>query len=147
MKLLETGLSGYESKADLPKSESQAKFEAWAKVATPPCLVDAEHTGDLKALESGFDGVIILETPDDECTRRSQNRKIDPQTQQVYHMETEAPEDSKILDRLQEYTDEAGDSERMQKISTGFAQSITAIKQWLTRFGLTRNDGTESCEV
>ena len=62
-------------------------------------------------------------------------------------METEAPEDSKILDRLQEYTDEAGDSERMQKISTGFAQSITAIKQWLTRFGLTRNDGTDSCEV
>lgn len=65
--------------------------------------------------------MIILETPDIECTRRSQNRKIDPQTQIVYHMETEAPEDSKILDRLQDYTDEAGVAERMQKISTGFS--------------------------
>ena len=62
-------------------------------------------------------------------------------------METEAPEDSKILDRLQDYTDEAGVAERMQKISTGFSQSIGAIKQWLTRFGLTSTDGTFSCEV
>ena len=51
-------------------------------------------------------------------------------------METEAPEEQKVLDRLQEYTDEAGRPDRMQKISNGFNQSITAIKQWLTRFGL-----------
>ena len=63
-------------------------------------------------------------------------------------METEAPEDQKILDRLQDYTDEAGDLERMQKISTGFNQSISAIKQWLTRFGLvsTSNENS-SCDV
>ena len=51
-------------------------------------------------------------------------------------METEAPEEQKVLDRLQEYTDEAGRPDRMQKISNGFNQSIAAIKQWLTRFGL-----------
>ena len=51
-------------------------------------------------------------------------------------METEAPEEPKVLDRLQEYNDEAGRSDRMLKISNGFNQSITAIKQWLTRFGL-----------
>ena len=63
-------------------------------------------------------------------------------------METEAPEDSKVLDRLQEYTDEAGATERMQKISSGFSQSIGAIKQWLTRFGLSTTDGGNStCEV
>ena len=61
-------------------------------------------------------------------------------------MDTDAPEDSKVLDRLQDYTDEAGDAERMQKISSGFAQSITAIKQWLTRFGLNSSDGA-CCEV
>lgn len=60
-------------------------------------------------------------------------------------METEAPEDNKVLDRLQEYTDEAGNGERMQKISTSFSQSIGAIKQWLTRFGLNSVDGT--CKV
>ena len=36
-------------------------------------------------------------------------------------METEAPEEQKVLDRLQEYTDEAGLAERMQKISTSFS--------------------------
>ena len=60
-------------------------------------------------------------------------------------METEAPEDNKVLDRLQEYTDEAGDPERMQKISTGYQQSIGAIKQQLTRFGLSSADGL--CQV
>ena len=40
MKMLETCLSGYESKADLPKDKSQAKYEAWAKVATPSCLIN-----------------------------------------------------------------------------------------------------------
>lgn len=33
----------------------------------------------------------------------------------------------------------------MQKISTSFSQSIGAIKQWLTRFGLNSADGT--CQV
>ena len=50
MKLLETCLSGYVSKADLPKDESQAKFEAWAKVATPSCLIKEEATGAFKAV-------------------------------------------------------------------------------------------------
>ena len=62
-------------------------------------------------------------------------------------MESEAPEDQKIVDRLQDYADEAGDQERMQKISTGFAQSIRAIKQWLTRFGLVNAEDGTRCDV
>ena len=142
MKLLETCLSGYESKADLPKDESHAKFEAWAKVATPSCLVAEGATGAFNAIQSGFDGVVILETPEGECTRRSTGRKIDPQTNTIYHMETDKIDDAKVLDRLQDYNDEAGDTERMQKISSSFAQSIGSIKQWLTRFGLTNEDGS-----
>ena len=57
-------------------------------------------------------------------------------------MESDPPEDAKIIDRLQDYTDEAGDSDRMQKISSSYQQSIQAIKQWLTRFGLSNLDGT-----
>lgn len=59
-------------------------------------------------------------------------------------METEKPDDAKVLDRLQEYTDDAGDAERMQKVSTSFSQSISAIKQWLTRFGLSSEDSAGS---
>ena len=121
MKLLETSLSTYESKADLPKESKQLKFEAWSKVATPPCLVDEKYDGRQAAIQSGLDGVIILNTPNAECSRRAQSRKIDPQTQQVYDMDIEAPEDNKVLDRLQEYSDDAGKAERMQKISASFS--------------------------
>lgn len=93
MKLLESYLSGYESKADLPKNVAQEKYEVWTQVATPPCLIDEKATGEFNAEASGFDGVLILNTPDSECIKRSEGRKIDPTTQIVYHMATEAPED------------------------------------------------------
>ena len=60
-------------------------------------------------------------------------------------MESNPPEDAKILERLQDYTDAAGDAERMQKISMGFEQSIGSISEWLTRFGLANESG--QCEV
>ena len=78
MKMLEAALSGYISSADLAKPESQLLYEAWSKVASPSCLVPESTTGELSALPSGFDGVLIMNTPNSECTRRSQNRKIDP---------------------------------------------------------------------
>ena len=146
MKMLETCLSGFESMADCPKPENLQKYEAWTQIATPPTLVDENATGAFEAHSSGFDGVLILETPDEECKRRATGRKIDPTTQTVYHMETEAPEDAKVLDRLQDYTDAAGDSERMQRISTGFEQAITSIKQWLTKFGL-KDANNGECSV
>lgn len=68
-------------------------FEAWSKVASPPGLLPESAKGDFTAFSSGLDGVLIMNTPDSECIRRSQNRKVDPQTQIVYQMETEAPED------------------------------------------------------
>ena len=100
MKLLETCLSGYESKADLPKQVNLQKYETWSQIATPPSLVEENANGAFDAQSSGLDGVLILETPQDECSRRATGRKIDPTTQQVYHMETGAPDDSKVLERL-----------------------------------------------
>lgn len=81
MKMLETCLSGYESKADLTKEVNLQKYEAWSQIATPPSLVDENATGAFDADSSGLDGVLILETPQDECTRRATGRKIDPTTQ------------------------------------------------------------------
>ena len=60
-------------------------------------------------------------------------------------MDVNPPEDAKVNDRLQEYTDEAGEPERLQKISNSFSQSIQAIKQWITRFGLSTANG--ECQV
>jgi hypothetical protein len=46
--------------------------------------------------------MIFLDVPSEECFRRSQNRKIDPQTGTIYHLEDNpAPEgDNKLRDRL-----------------------------------------------
>lgn len=60
-------------------------------------------------------------------------------------MDVNPPEDQKVLERLQDYDDEAGNAERLQKISSGYTQSIEAIKHWLTRFGLSNQNGT--CQV
>ena len=136
MKLLETSLSGFELLADQPKSLGKMKYEAWAQVISPPSLIEESQIGQFDAHESGIDGVLILETPQEECNRRATGRKIDPVSQIVYHMETNAPEDAKILERLQDFTDARGDQQRINRMSTGFDQAITSIKQWLTKFGL-----------
>ena len=64
MKMLETSLSGFESKADQAKDQVMQKYEAWAQIATPPTLIDESATGSFEAHDSGFDGVLILETPE-----------------------------------------------------------------------------------
>ena len=141
LKLLETSLSGYETKVELPKDTEKAKYEAWTRVAYPPRLVDPTYDGTILPEKSGLDGIVILKTPFAECQRRAQNRKIDPQTQIVYHMQdTPPPDDSKLQDRLEDYTDEAGDPSRMQQTSDRFEYSIDAITQWAQRFGLIDED-------
>lgn len=120
MKLLETCLSGFESQSDQPKSISERKFETWSQIATPPSLVVEDAVGTFEAQPSGLDGVIILETSHEECKRRARGRKIDPQTQVVYHMDTNPPEDAKVLERLQEYKDAAGNPDRMNKRESSF---------------------------
>lgn len=49
-----------------------------------------------------FDFIFMMEISNDESIRRAKNRKIDPQTNIIYHMEDNPPplEDKKISDRL-----------------------------------------------
>lgn len=118
-------------KAELPKDIERAQYEAWSRVTYPPRLVDPDFDGNVKVEQSGFDGIVILKTPFEECQRRSQNRKIDPTTNIIYHLEDNPPpEDSKLQDRLQEYIDEAGEPRRMEATSTRYINSIDAITEW-----------------
>ena len=120
IKLLEQALTGYESKTDLPKDEGQVLLEAWSKVTTPGQISPEVIVGETRAASSGIDGVVILETPVSECERRAKNRKIDPTTQTVYHMEDNPPADAKVTERLEDYTDESGDTARIAKVSGRF---------------------------
>jgi len=81
MKLLEKAISGYESKVDVAKNDQDELSEAQAKVLLslePPSELNVADP--VRALDSGLDGVIFLETPIEECIRRAANRKVDPTT-------------------------------------------------------------------
>jgi adenylate kinase len=62
----------------------------------------------VRASESGFDGVLFLQTPAEECIRRTQNRKTDPATGNIYHMDdSPPPEDPKLREKLVDFVDES----------------------------------------
>jgi hypothetical protein len=77
---------------------------------------------------SGFDGVLFMQVPDEECQRRAKNRKIDPVTNTIYHMEDDPPADTKdnakLLERLQVYTNEAGNADRIAAASKRYDHSV-----------------------
>ena len=83
-------------------------FEQWSKlvsVSSGISTTDSEtssNSGDPKIYKSASDAIIFLDTSSEECIRRSQNRKIDPTTGTIYHMEDNPPpeNDNKLKDRL-----------------------------------------------
>ena len=146
MKLLESQLSGFESKIDVPKSDETIINEAWIKVASAASIDGKTIEGENRATQSGLDGVIILNTPLEECERRSNNRKIDPQTSTIYHMEDNPPTDNKVTERLEDYTDEEGDIGRINKSSGRFEQNVDSIMKWSQNFGL-QSEKADYCQV
>ena len=70
----------------------------------PPVSSIAEnedYNGEPFIYGSAMDACLILEAPREECLRRIENRKIDPQTGNIYHLEDNPPpEDNKLKDRL-----------------------------------------------
>jgi hypothetical protein len=89
----------------------------------------------VRAIESGLDGVVFLDTPLEECIRRGVGRKIDPTTGTIYHLEDNMPEDPKVKERLQDHKDERGEETRIRDSSAKFNQTATAIKVWSSQFG------------
>jgi hypothetical protein len=75
----------------------------------------------VRAAESGLDGVLFLQTPADECIRRTQNRKTDPATGTIYHMDDNPPaEDPKLREKLVDYVDESRPEERINEEKESF---------------------------
>ena len=100
----------------------------------------------VRALESGLDGVVFLETPIEECVRRGQGRKIDPTTGTIYHLEDNMPEDPKVKERLQDHKDERSEETRIRDVSAKFMTTAPAIKLWSAQFGQYAPDAVE-CSI
>ncbi|CDW87464.1 mitogen-activated protein kinase organizer [Stylonychia lemnae] len=137
-KLMEKLMTGFQSMTDLPKNQDLVAFEQWSKIASASTS-EADSSSDLpKIYQSASDAVIFLDTPSDECFRRSQNRKIDPTTGTVYHLEDNPPpeNDNKLKDRLQEYSDPDADSNKMNNHHQVYDDNQQLLKTWVNGFGL-----------
>jgi len=75
--------------------------------------------------------MVFLDVSAAECVRRSTGRKIDPTTSTIYHEDSPAPEsDAKLLERLQDYTDESGDAKRLRHNHTNYDRTMAALLKW-----------------
>ena len=97
--------TGYEVPTDKKKPSHIQNYEVWSKLTDPESAVPDYFTGDIVACPSVFDAVFLLKTDREEVLRRANNRKMDPTTNIVYHMEDGPPEDAKIVERLVDHFD------------------------------------------
>jgi len=126
-KAMEEVMTGFVCTVDKPKDESQTTFEKWSKIADPEQKEPAEG----QSTKSGLDGMVFFNTSQEECQRRAANRKVDPNTGTVYHMEDNPPpsNDNKLMDRLQEYHDED------EKYLGHEQYEDDLLKRWASQFG------------
>ena len=82
-KLLENAINGFKAMTDSMKDPEMTKYEEWSKLAAPSLKTKASEMD--QSIKSSFDGVVFLDVDSEECVKRSEGRRIDPQTQQIYH--------------------------------------------------------------
>ena len=148
-KLLEKSLSGFEARTEKPKPAKQVAQDAWGKITTPASLIPEDFNPQHEVVASAFDGVLFLQVGDEEVQRRAKNRKVDPQTNIVYHMEDCPPEetkDTKLIERLQPYKDDAGNPNRIATVSQRYNQAVNLIYAFTEQFGLI-DPRTQKCRV
>ena len=136
-KMLENMFTGFQSHTDIPKPVDQQNNEVWAKVTDP---VQKDFDGKFESQKSMFDQFIVINPTKEECSRRANNRKVDPTTNTVYHMEdSPPPEDPKLVERLVDYFGPYASKEDMdQKIDinhTQFMENEPTMLQYYTEFG------------
>lgn len=105
---------------------------------------------DPEVASSAFDGILFMQVSDEEVHRRARNRKIDPLTNNIYHMEDNPPEETKenlkLIERLQPYENEAGNAERISSVSKRYDISVDLICSFAEQFGLVDPE-SQTCKV
>ncbi len=86
-KLLETALSGYITPTELePVDREKQSKDAFLLVQPTP-----KDQPPKLLLKSGLDAIFWFDVSREECMRRALGRKIDPETDKVYHIEDVPP--------------------------------------------------------
>ncbi len=91
-------LSGYVPDEELLNPEAEVRKKRAGVLAKVPDQPPAKN----QFIEGGFDYVIKIQVPYEECIRRAEGRRLDPNTGNIYHLEDNPPppNDVKLRDRL-----------------------------------------------
>ena len=129
-KLFEKKCTGFEVQLDKPKTEKENEKEILLH-----CIDNLYHTDGKKIeMKSIFDRFLFFELTEEETLRRTNNRKIDPKTGIVYHLEDNPPpeNDKKLIGRLEDVT-EPNDEKVKEDLSEYFL-NIVKIKDFINLF-------------
>ena len=130
---------------DRHKDADQKLFEQWSKLVSPATTLaqgndlEAAFNGEPHIYRSAADSYLFVEVGSEEVLRRLSNRKIDPTTGTIYHLEDNPPPegDAKLKDRLQDYHGDADqDHSKLAVLHGSYDSSVGSIKKWTTSFGL-----------
>lgn len=97
-------------------------------------LLDIQDYDDEENAFPLFDQVVYLDSSDEVCRSRGENRKRDPATGDIYNMELNPPpeNDKKLLDRL---VDVELDTLELDKNFSQLNSNESSIRQWYQQFG------------
>jgi len=131
--ILEQKLSGYVYELAKPKTDIEKIRENYTQILDKTF----KPTKKRNLIEGGLDSCIYLDGDSNECIRRSQNRKIDPTTGLVYHLEDNPPnpEDKKLLERLVEAEEIQTKENLIINSHKNFNLNINKILEFYSIFG------------
>ena len=129
-KLFEKKCTGFEVQLDKPKTEKENEKEILLH-----CIDNLYHTDGKKIeMKSIFDRFLFFELNEEETLRRTNNRKIDPKTGIIYHLEDNPPpeNDKKLIGRLEDVTEP--NEEKVKEMLSEYFLNIVKIKDFINLF-------------
>lgn len=131
--LLEKALSGYQIPQDLEPTQREQESEE-ARLLVKP----TERPAPPKTLiASGIDAVIWFDCSRDECLRRALGRRIDSQSNIIYHIQDNPPsiEKSPLCEIIEPIDDESESMSCLVDRWVAFDQTRSGLEKWLSQFG------------
>ncbi|KAI8999817.1 hypothetical protein BC832DRAFT_563700 [Gaertneriomyces semiglobifer] len=135
--LLERELTGYEDPKPVKlgniKRTPKEKTRRRSQIA--PAEIDASSK-DAK-LESGLDGIILLNVDNETVYRRASGRRMDPVAQRIYHLDHQPPPTTVpkgTIGRLSSLGENESETAQLQFQVTTFEDQQELMKDWYHKF-------------
>ncbi|KAL4495175.1 hypothetical protein ABPG72_007282 [Tetrahymena utriculariae] len=131
-KLLEEGLTGFVLEEERLNPEGEQLKEQIAQLVRA-----GEKTPDTSLKQGGIDLVINLNVDETIAEKRAANRRLDPQTGNIYNLEDNLPplEEKGLADRIQPIDDPQSSLEKIQEANKQFIENLDYLQEWYGIFG------------